>query len=33
MEKNNTLQYKGYHTKIEFDSEEFVNALFYREED
>ena len=24
MEKNNTLQYKGYHTKIEFDSEEFV---------
>lgn len=22
--KNNTLEYKGYHTKIEFDSEEFV---------
>lgn len=24
MMKNNILQYKGYHAKIEFDSEEFV---------
>ena len=24
MLKNNILEYRGYHTKIEFDSEEFI---------